>query len=72
MELYVYIVAISYDLMLGIMLQLTDYRCPANQLMCSLAVGNFCKERAFIKGMNTMDAVLFHKEISFKWSRKFC
>ena len=30
MELYVYIVATSYEEMLGITLQLTDYRCPAN------------------------------------------
>ena len=52
------------------MLQLTDYRCPANQLMCSQAVGNFCKERAFIRDMNTMDAVLLYKDVSFKWSSK--
>ena len=54
--------------MLGIMLQLTDYRCPANQSMCSQAVGNFCKERALIGDMNTMDTVLFYKDISFKGS----
>lgn len=72
MELYRHIVAKSYEKMLEIMLQLTDYRCPANQSMCSQAVGNFCKERAFIRYMNTMDAVLFYKDVSFKWSSKFC